>query len=154
MNAPLLQVEQLDCVVRQAGVLTGDADLAVLQQLDFSLQRGRILGLVGESGCGKSMTGNAILGLLEPPARIVRGRILFDGVDLLQQNEAAMRGLRGDRIAMVFQDPMMTLNPVLRIDTQMIEAIQATHHKRWRAHNSKHRSQTSLWTHQAVLIKR
>ncbi len=86
---------------------------------------GEILGLVGESGSGKSITGFSILGLIDPPGRIAGGRVLFQGRDLVGLPEEELRRLRGARIAMVFQDPMMTLNPVLRIDTQMIEAVLA-----------------------------
>ncbi|MGD1924415.1 MAG: ABC transporter ATP-binding protein [Paracoccaceae bacterium] len=92
---------------------------------DFALERGGIMGLVGESGSGKSVTGFSILGLVDPPGRVAGGKIVFHGEDLAQASEARMQALRGARIAMIFQDPMMTLNPVLRIDTQMMEAIQA-----------------------------
>src|SRR5262249_16212756 len=92
--------------------------------VSFTLATGRILGLVGESGSGKSVTGFSIIGLIDPPGRVVGGKIMFRGRDLVGLPEAEMRKLRGSRIAMIFQDPMMTLNPVLRIDTQMIEAIR------------------------------
>lgn len=93
--------------------------------VDFTLNEGEVLGLVGESGSGKSVTGFSILRLVDPPGRVVGGHILFRGQDLAQLPESEMRRLRGNRIAMIFQDPMMTLNPVLRIDTQMIEAVRA-----------------------------
>ena len=93
--------------------------------VSFSLGRGEVMGLVGESGSGKSVTGFSIIGLVDPPGQIVEGNILFHGEDLAKLSAKRMQGLRGSRIAMIFQDPMMTLNPVLRIDTQMIEAIQA-----------------------------
>ena len=93
--------------------------------IDLRLNRGEILGLVGESGSGKSVTGFSIIGLIDEPGRISAGRIVFDGRDLVAAGEPALARLRGSRIAMIFQDPMMTLNPVLRIDTQMIEAIRA-----------------------------
>ena len=93
--------------------------------IDLRLNRGEILGLVGESGSGKSVTGFSIIGLIDEPGRISAGRIVFDGQDLVAAGEPALARLRGSRIAMIFQDPMMTLNPVLRIDTQMIEAIRA-----------------------------
>ncbi|OED41604.1 methionine ABC transporter ATP-binding protein [Chromatiales bacterium (ex Bugula neritina AB1)] len=93
--------------------------------VSFSLDRGEIMGLVGESGSGKSVTGFSVIGLVDPPGRIVEGNIVFQGEDLASLPPQQMQSLRGSRIAMIFQDPMMTLNPVLRIDTQMIEAIQA-----------------------------
>jgi len=96
-----------------------------VDDVTFTIARGEILGLVGESGSGKSITGFSILGLLDPPGRIVGGQIRFAGRELVGLPERELRRLRGNRIAMVFQDPMMTLNPVLRIDTQMIEAIRA-----------------------------
>ena len=93
--------------------------------VSFSVGRAEILGLVGESGSGKSVTGFSILGLVDPPGEVVGGRILFDGADLTEAGEDTMRRLRGNRIAMIFQDPMMTLNPVLKIETQMVETILA-----------------------------
>jgi peptide/nickel transport system ATP-binding protein len=95
--------------------------------VDFSVMPGQIMGLVGESGSGKSMTGYSIIGLVDEPGRIVEGRILLQGEDLRPYSAQQLRSIRGNRIATIFQDPMMTLNPVLRIDTQMIEAITAHH---------------------------
>jgi peptide/nickel transport system ATP-binding protein len=88
---------------------------------------GEILGLVGESGSGKSITGFSILGLIDPPGRIVEGSIRYKGEELTKASPERLRSLRGDRIAMIFQDPMMTLNPVLRIDTQMVETVRMHH---------------------------
>ncbi|MGE0357120.1 MAG: ABC transporter ATP-binding protein [Burkholderiales bacterium] len=96
-----------------------------VDDVSFGVGRGEILGLVGESGSGKSMTGYSVLGLIDPPGRIVAGSIVFDGTDLTRLDPAAWRHIRGNRIAMIFQDPMMTLNPVLRIDTQIVEAVLA-----------------------------
>jgi len=91
----------------------------------FSVAPGEVLGLVGESGSGKTVTGWSILGLVDPPGRIVAGSIRLDGEELVGCPEQRLRDYRGRKIAMIFQDPMMTLNPVLRIDTQMIEALTA-----------------------------
>lgn len=99
--------------------------MKAVDDVSFTLDRGEVLGLVGESGSGKSVTGFSLLGLVDPPGRIVAGRLLLGGTDLRKLSPEAMRHVRGNRIAMIFQDPMMTLNPVLRIDTQMIEAIRA-----------------------------
>jgi peptide/nickel transport system ATP-binding protein len=93
--------------------------------VSFSIARGEVLGLVGESGSGKTVTGWSILGLIDPPGRIVDGSIKLDGEELVGAPAERLRKHRGRNVAMIFQDPMMTLNPVLRIDTQMIEAITA-----------------------------
>ena len=100
-------------------------EVRAVDDVSFSIEKGKILGLVGESGSGKTVTGFSILGLVDPPGRVVDGSINFMGTELVGLAEEEMRRLRGRRIAMVFQDPMMTLNPVLRIDTQIIEAITA-----------------------------
>jgi peptide/nickel transport system ATP-binding protein len=93
--------------------------------VSFSIGRGEVLGLVGESGSGKTVTGWSILGLIDPPGRIVGGSIRLAGEELVGAPAERLRAHRGRDVAMIFQDPMMTLNPVLRIDTQMIEAITA-----------------------------
>ena len=120
MTLPALEVRNLRThFFTRAGVVRAVDDVS------FSVASGRVLGLVGESGSGKSVTGFSIIRLVDPPGRIVGGSILYQGRDLAQLSEPEMRHLRGNRIAMIFQDPMMTLNPVLRIDTQMIETVQA-----------------------------
>ncbi len=96
-----------------------------VDDVSLTVAKGEILGLVGESGSGKTVTGFSILGLVDEPGRIVGGEILLNGIDLVGQSEEQLRKSRGRTVAMIFQDPMMTLNPVLRIDTQMIEAITA-----------------------------
>ena len=93
--------------------------------VSFHVDRGEVLGLVGESGSGKTVTGFSLIGLVDPPGRIAAGQILFQGRDITALDEPEQRQLRGNRIAMIFQDPMMTLNPVLRIDTQMMETVHA-----------------------------
>lgn len=120
MTQATLSVENLRThFFTKAGVVKAVDDVS------FRVNAGEVLGLVGESGSGKSVTGFSILGLVDAPGRIVSGSVRFQGDDITRCDEAQMRALRGSRIAMVFQDPMMTLNPVLRIDTQMIEAIRA-----------------------------
>jgi peptide/nickel transport system ATP-binding protein len=120
VSAPTLELRNLRThFFTRAGVVKAVDDVS------FSVRSGKVLGLVGESGSGKSVTGFSIIGLIDPPGRIAGGSILFQGQDLAKLDEEAMRRLRGNRIAMIFQDPMMTLNPVLRIDTQMIETVQA-----------------------------
>ena len=120
MSTPLLSVEDLETSFQIDGGL-----IRAVSKVSFQVARGEILGLVGESGSGKSVTGFSILGLVRPPGRITGGRILFDGQDLITLSEPEKRKIRGVRIAMVFQDHMMTLNPVLRVRTQLIDAIQA-----------------------------
>ncbi|MBC8790019.1 MAG: methionine ABC transporter ATP-binding protein [Tagaea sp. CACIAM 22H2] len=99
--------------------------LRAVDGVSFEVGEGKILGLVGESGSGKSVTGFSIMGLVDPPGRIVGGEVLFKGKNIVGMAEDEIRSLRGNRIAMIFQDPMMTLNPVLKVETQMIEAVQA-----------------------------
>jgi len=119
-SAPLLEVEGL-----RMHFFTREGVVKAVDDVSFRVERGRVLGLVGESGSGKSMTGYSVMGLVDPPGRVVAGRIALGGMDLASLDEKARRKLRGGRIAMIFQDPMMTLNPVLRIDTQMVEAVLA-----------------------------
>jgi oligopeptide/dipeptide ABC transporter ATP-binding protein len=92
--------------------------------VSFHLDEGELLGLVGESGCGKSMTALSVMRLVAPPGRIVDGEILFAGENLLGFSEARMRALRGDDIAMIFQDPMTSLNPVYTVGEQIAEALR------------------------------
>ncbi len=99
-----------------------DGEAHVLDGIDLSLDRGQIRGLVGETGCGKSLTGLSISRLVAtPPGRYPRGRILFDGQDLMSFDDRAMRALRGRRIGMIFQDPTTNLNPAFRVSEQMID---------------------------------
>jgi len=111
--------------------------------VSFTVDRGEVLGLVGESGSGKTVTGFSILGLVDPPGRIVGGRVLYRGDDLVPMKEARLRALRGNRIAMIFQDPMMTLNPVLRVETQMVETLRA-HHPKMPHGEARRRSRDAL----------
>ena len=117
----VLSVRNLDISVRtEAGILP------LVQNLSFDLQRGETLAIAGESGSGKSLTSLAIMGLLPPPAvHVASGEILFDGEDLTKLPETRLQRLRGDRIAMIFQEPMTALNPVMRIGDQLTEAIRA-----------------------------
>jgi peptide/nickel transport system ATP-binding protein len=100
-------------------------DLKAINGVNFTLDRGERLGIVGESGAGKSVTGFAIINLLSKPGYISTGKVLFEDRELNRLPEEDMRKIRGNRISMIFQDPMMTLNPVLTISTQMVETVLA-----------------------------
>src|SRR3569833_4416699 len=119
MPSPLLAVENL-----RVDFGTGPHALHAVRGVDFTVQRGETLGIVGESGSGKSVTALSILRRISSPGRIVDGRIDFDGNDLLKIPEKALRDIRGSRIAMVFQDPLTSLNPVLTVGDQMVETIR------------------------------
>ncbi len=103
---------------------TEDGVVPAVDGVDFSLRSGQTLGVVGESGCGKSITSMSIMRLIpNPPGKIVDGEILFDDKDIVKLSEAEMRKIRGNDIAMIFQEPMTSLNPVFTIGSQIIEAI-------------------------------
>jgi oligopeptide/dipeptide ABC transporter ATP-binding protein len=117
---PLLSVEGL-----ATHFATGQGVLRAVDSVSFAIDRGEVLGLVGESGCGKSVTSLSIMRLVPPPGRIAAGRVLLDGDDLLALDAEAMRRVRGGRIAMVFQEPMTSLNPVFSIGDQITSAVLA-----------------------------
>jgi peptide/nickel transport system ATP-binding protein len=120
MNTPLLQVKNL--VVEFPG---RRGTLRALDQISFDIAPGEILGVVGESGAGKSLTGAAIIGLLEPPGRVAGGEILLEGQRIDNLDADAMRHIRGRRIGAIFQDPLTSLNPLYSVGRQLIETIQA-----------------------------
>src|SRR6476660_9318018 len=103
---------------------TREGLVCAVQGVSFELERGELLGLVGESGCGKSITALSIMRLVAPPGKIVAGEILFEGRNLLKFSNAEMRGVRGNDIAMIFQDPMTSLNPVFTVGEQIAEALR------------------------------
>ena len=116
----LLQVEDLQVEFR-----TRRGTALVLNGVDFEVHRGETLCVVGESGCGKSMTALALLRLIpQPPGRMRSGRVLFDGEDLAQASEERMREIRGNRISMIFQEPMTSLNPVFTVGDQIGESLR------------------------------
>ncbi len=119
-SAPLLSVQDLSVEFR-----TRRGVARVLDGVSFELQRGQTLGVVGESGCGKSVTALAVMRLIaQPPGRITAGRIVFDGRDLLSLSESEMRRVRGNRISMIFQEPMTSLNPAYTVGDQIAEAVR------------------------------
>lgn len=115
----LLKVESLRVSFR-----TKRGDIDVIRNINFNVAPGKTLGIVGESGSGKSVTSLAVMGLLPATAKISSGRILFDGRDLLQLNEREMRSLRGGQMAMIFQDPMSSLNPSFTVGYQIKEVLK------------------------------
>jgi oligopeptide transport system ATP-binding protein len=119
-NANLLEVKDLRTYFN-----TEDGEVKAVDGVSFQLKRGETLGIVGESGSGKSVTNLSIIRLIpQPPGRIVSGEIVFSGSDILQLNESEIRAIRGRRIAMIFQDPMTSLNPFMKISQQLMEITQ------------------------------
>ncbi len=118
--SPLLEVRNLI-----AGVSTAAGRIPILKDVSLSVARGEVLGIVGESGAGKSMLGISVMGLLDPPVSIFEGEVFLEGANLLTLGERGLRRLRGSRIAMVFQDPMTTLSPTHRIGTVLTDILRA-----------------------------
>jgi peptide/nickel transport system ATP-binding protein len=130
---PLLNIENLKTYFYVKGRVARAVD-----DVSLTIQPGETLGLVGESGCGKSVTAHSIIQLIpDPPGKIVEGRIWFDGQDLLRLSEAAMRRIRGNRISMIFQEPMTSLNPVFTVGDQVGEVLRL--HQKLSRPETRHR---------------
>ncbi|MDX2105048.1 MAG: ABC transporter ATP-binding protein [Candidatus Melainabacteria bacterium] len=115
---PLLEIRNLSTVF-----YTEEGAVQAVNGVNLTIDRGQVLGVVGESGCGKSITSLSVLGLVPPPGRIARGEIIFDGVDLTKLSERDLQKIRGKKIAYIPQDPMMSLNPVYTVGSQIVETI-------------------------------
>ncbi|MFQ5507013.1 MAG: ABC transporter ATP-binding protein [Planctomycetota bacterium] len=119
MSVPILEIHNL-----KTWFFTDEGTAKAVDDVSYAIPEGKILGVVGESGCGKSVAALSVLRLIaEPPGRIVGGRILFHGKNLLELSDEAMRGIRGNDISMIFQEPMTSLNPVFTVGYQIMEAI-------------------------------
>ena len=118
-NKPVLEVKGLQTYFKtDAGIVKA------VDGVSFTVHEGETIGLVGESGCGKSVTNLSIMRLVpSPPGKIVGGEVLYEGRDIMKMSEKELRSIRGNNISMIFQDPMTSLNPFLKISTQMIETI-------------------------------
>ena len=138
MTDPLLQIEGLRTVFRGA-----NGDVPAVDGVSLSVPRGKTLGIVGESGCGKSMLSLSVMRLVPAPGRIAAGRVVFDGQDLLALDAPALRSLRGNRIAMIFKEPMTSLNPVFTVGDQIMEAMRA-HDRRASAADLRARAAAAL----------
>ncbi|WP_144511770.1 ABC transporter ATP-binding protein [Bacillus sp. FJAT-22090] len=131
----ILEVKNL-----QTSFFTDDGVIPSVDYVDFHVKEGEILGIVGESGCGKSVTSLSIMGLVpSPPGKITDGEILFKGKDLTKFSEKEMRKVRGNDVAMIFQEPMTSLNPLFTIGNQLLEAI-TLHKKDWSKKQAKARA--------------
>jgi peptide/nickel transport system ATP-binding protein len=119
MSENLLEIQDLEVEFRTDGGI-----LKAVRRIGFAMRSGDVLGIVGESGCGKSVTARSILRLIRPPGHIRAGKIIFNGRDLLTLNAAEMRKVRGNRISMIFQEPMSSLDPLFPIGDQITEAIR------------------------------
>ena len=116
---PLLEVRNL-----KTYFYTEDGVVKAVDGVDFTVGRGEVLGLVGESGCGKSVTSLSIMRLIGIPGKVVEGEILFEGRNLLKLSEAEMVHMRGNRMSMIFQQPQSSLNPVFKVGDQVAEVLQ------------------------------
>jgi peptide/nickel transport system ATP-binding protein len=137
MSQPLLSIENLSTWID-----TGDAPVRAVDGLSLTIERGETFALLGESGCGKSITALSVMRLLPEAGRVVDGRVLLDGVDLLQLPETEMRSVRGARVGMIFQEPMLSLNPVLTIGAQIIEVLEQ--HTEMRTREAQHKARELL----------
>lgn len=131
----ILQVKGL-----QTTFFTDDGEIPAVDNIDFTVHEGEVLGIVGESGCGKSVTSLSIMGLVpSPPGKITGGEILFEDKDLSKLSDKEMRKVRGNDVAMIFQEPMTSLNPLFTIGSQLLEAI-VIHKKDWSKKQSRNRA--------------
>ena len=118
-NDVLIQIRNLSVIYQ-----TRMGSVSAVDDVSFDIMRGEILGLVGESGCGKSTMGKALMRMIASPGKIISGEIIFDGEDIMTYDDKKMRDFRGRRVSMIFQDPMTSLNPVQRVDEHLSEAIE------------------------------
>ncbi len=124
-DAPALARTPVETVLEVHGLGVAIAGAAVVDDVSFALKRAEVLALVGESGCGKSMTALALMRLLPPAAAVTGGRVIVDGADLLRASEREMREIRGKRMSLIFQEPTSALDPLMTVGDQLIEALRA-----------------------------
>src|SRR5438874_4759061 len=125
MSGAQAEATVLDVKNLQTVFFTNSGLFRAVDDVSFRVRRGETLAIVGESGCGKSVTALSIMRLVpNPPGKIVGGSVMLEGTDLLALDEAEMRAIRGNRISMIFQEPMSSLNPVMRIGDQIMEAVR------------------------------
>ncbi|MBA9027847.1 ABC transporter ATP-binding protein [Peribacillus huizhouensis] len=133
MESPIIEVNSL-----QTSFQTDDGEVPVVNSISFHINRGEVLGIVGESGCGKSVTSLSIMGLVPANTSKVQGQIRFKGENLATASEARMRKIRGNEIAMIFQEPMTSLNPLFTIGEQLTESLRI--HRKWNKKQARARA--------------